>query len=388
MAHIADMLSYTKVDLLSLIVVGILIVKVAMGADKRFEIQIFQWMLVVIFGYIFVSSYSDIAHSGVIRTTMKREYYSNTAAFVLQVMYCYLWFIYSELCQKSKLTDKSYKRILWFLPVVLFAFVCSTTRKTHLIFYIDDNLLYHRGTMFWIQYVISYGFILCTSIKALFKAFRRKYYPQRAELLTLGSFILPPILFSIYQYLFTRSFMMGIGSTVAVLLVYISSQDLKITVDPLTQLNNKVQLVKYLVKKMADPPVDRDLYLYIMEADSLRRINNIYGRSEGDNALVRIANCLRQVAKGNHCFVSRYDGDEFVMLCELEKGASPDWVVDEISEILMEANKQEQSLYRLTLSVGYAKYDSDITDIPHFIHEAVKDLNRKKKEKKEKKDHE
>lgn len=384
MAHVSDMLSYTKVDLLSLIVVGILIVKVALGVDKRYEIQVFKWMLVVVFGFIFVSSYSDLAHTGVIRTTMRREYYSNSIAFILQVTYCYLWFIYSELCQKSKLTDKGYKRALWALPVVLFTVVCVTTKKTHFIFYIDDNFLYHRGVMFWLQYAVGYGFILCTSLKALCKAFRRKYYTQRKELLTLGSFILPPVIFSLYQYFVTRSFVMGIGITVAVLLVYISAQDAKISVDPLTQLNNRMQLVKYLAKKMEAPPSDKELYLYFMDADSFKRINNIYGRLEGDNALVRIANCLRQVAKGNHCFVSRYGGDEFVMVCELEKEASPEWIVDEIGEILMEANKQEQSLYRLTLSVGYARYDESIVDTPHFIQEAVKDLNVKKKEKKHK----
>ena len=239
--------------------------------------------------------------------------------------------------------------------------------------------------MFWLQYAIAYGFILSTSVKALYKAFQRKYYTQRAELINMGSFILPPVIFSLYQYFVTRSFVMGVGITVAVLLVYIGSQEAKISVDTLTQLNNKGQLIKYLSRKLVQPPKDRDLYLYFMDGDSFKRINNIYGRLEGDNALVRIANSLRQVAKGNNCFLSRYGGDEFAMVCELEKEASPEWIVDEINDILMEANKQEQSLYRLTLSVGYAKYDESIQDLPQFLHEAEKKLNQKKREKKEKK---
>ena len=78
------------------------------------------------------------------------------------------------------------------------------------------------------------------------------------------------------QVLFVGSPMISAGVTFASLQVYVSSREQLISVDPLTKLNNRMEMVRYLDNKMKNRSPGKDLYLFIMDLDYFKKINDKY----------------------------------------------------------------------------------------------------------------
>ena len=160
--------------------------------------------------------------------------------------------------------------------------------------------------------------------------------------------------------------------------VYIRSQSQLISIDPLTQLNNRNQLIKYLSNKIKYS--EKSLYLLIMDLDYFKKINDKFGHIEGDKALVCVSNTLKFVFNKKNMFIARYGGDEFIVICEDLEAYEIDNLCVTVNKQLAKANANKD--YVLKLSIGYAKYnDADLT-IQDFINLADEQLYMVKKSRK------
>lgn len=161
------------------------------------------------------------------------------------------------------------------------------------------------------------------------------------------------------------------GTTLSSLLVYMNTQETLISLDPLTGMNNRAQLLNHLSRRMR---ASQTLYLLILDVDRFKQINDRFGHVEGDRALVGVANALRRVCGRFGCFGARYGGDEFVLVYE-----PGDQSVTEINyAIHTELEAENRTLaprgYRIDVSIGCARYDERFADIPSFIAAADKEL--------------
>ena len=155
-----------------------------------------------------------------------------------------------------------------------------------------------------------------------------------------------------------------------------------ISIDPLTKLNNRKELMRTISRRMKSYRDDGpDLYLFMVDANLFKGINDTYGHLEGDKALKRIADAMREACKQlkRRATISRYGGDEFVIAAELEKGESPNELSSEINRILGCLNKVDNSPYELTVSIGIAKYDPFIGTVKQFVSMADEELYKIKK---------
>lgn len=81
--------------------------------------------------------------------------------------------------------------------------------------------------------------------------------------------------------------------------------------DALTQINNRRAFVSELTRAMA--AADREeLYLFLIDADDFKAINDQHGHDVGDEVLQFIAQCISQAAGEAHC--GRLGGEEFGMI--------------------------------------------------------------------------
>ena len=128
-----------------------------------------------------------------------------------------------------------------------------------------------------------------------------------------------------------------------------------VSVDPLTRLNNRKQLAYHYDhwQKSGD---GTDHYLFLIDADKFKSINDIHGHIQGDQALVRIAEALRLACRNlpGRANIARYGGDEFVILAETDK---PENLCTQIRERLSEINARDPVPYELTVSIGVTKVE-------------------------------
>jgi diguanylate cyclase (GGDEF)-like protein len=95
--------------------------------------------------------------------------------------------------------------------------------------------------------------------------------------------------------------------------------------------------------------------LLFCDLDNLKGINDTFGHREGDLALVRTADALEDTFRDSD-LLARLGGDEFAVLAW--EASLPDirTILARLTKNLEKANATE-SRYRLSLSVGVARYD-------------------------------
>lgn len=94
--------------------------------------------------------------------------------------------------------------------------------------------------------------------------------------------------------------------------------------DQLTQLPNRRFFIEQLALEVQRHQQEQQpIALLFVDIDRFKEINDSFGHSTGDLALVLVAQRLRQQI-GLHDFLARYGGDEFVILHQLDKAAPSD----------------------------------------------------------------
>jgi diguanylate cyclase (GGDEF)-like protein len=198
----------------------------------------------------------------------------------------------------------------------------------------------------------------------------------------MGLFPITPMVCGVLQAFFLTVPIMCYGATAAVLLLYITATENRISKDPLTKINNRQEMNRYLSQKMKSRTQKMDLYLLIMDVDNFKGINDKYGHVEGDRALVTVARALEISCSDakNRAFLSRYGGDEFIVVMEAENEQQVEETAAIIRDNITKLNEESGAAFKLEACIGYARYDFDNPEnIPQLIARADEKLYEMKK---------
>ena len=122
------------------------------------------------------------------------------------------------------------------------------------------------------------------------------------------------------------------------------------------------------------------LTLFMIDANKFKEINDTYGHTQGDVALERIAEALRNACAGMHfrTNIARYGGDEFALLVRSEDPQEIEDLHGRINQCLSDLNQETGSPYDLSVSIGIAQATKDKT-MKQLIQEADAMLYEEKK---------
>lgn len=365
---------YFELDFFCLLIVMTLFFRVIQTVDKQNSQRILVALMVSVMT-LCISDTLWVVLDFILPIEMNAlRYLIDIVYYLLAGFVSYLWFLYSEFTQQSSLVTSKRKKLLGALPVTAFNILLLTTPWTHLLFYIDEQGTFHHGSLYILQTTVLFGYLVFTSAKAFIRAQNKSDYANRSKYLTISSFCVFPMVCGIWQIFFTDSPVLSMGITLALLQVYINLQNEQISIDPLTQLNNRNQLLRYLSSKMKSANPEKKLYLLMMDMDYFKKINDQYGHVEGDKALIRVAAAIKKVCSRYRSFACRYGGDEFIIVCETSSEEQIRTLCTDLNQVLYEENKAAGASYYLHLSIGYAVYNEQMQTIPDFIHEADKML--------------
>ena len=142
-------------------------------------------------------------------------------------------------------------------------------------------------------------------------------------------------------------------------------------VDELTGLSNRrgFYILANQFINMANR-MDLKAVLIFADLDKLKMINDTYGHTEGDHALVDAAALLRSTSRSSD-ILARWGGDEFVVLAMRHKDDPVDTMVDRVKKKLDEFNALMSRNYELSISFGVAYYDPGLpVELENLVHQA------------------
>lgn len=300
-------------------------------------------------------------------------------AIVLSVITGF-WFVYTELSQGEEYITKQKNRLIALIPVLLMAVVIVV-----LFVFFPDTVLEGECTMTLTYYLVFLSvplvYVVVSTVRSLRRAFRKENYAFRTPYLASAAYPAALAVIGITQTLWLRVPMFCFGCAVMMLYVYITSLNNQVSIDELTKLNNRTQLKKYIAGDIPKQNTGRhDRYVLMIDLNKFKQINDQHGHIEGDNALKRAADALRLSCSGSSLrpFITRYGGDEFIIIAKTESEELVRELSSTIKETLIRLNKEAGSAYELTASIGYASYAGDIAGFQTALAQADEALYREK----------
>ena len=121
--------------------------------------------------------------------------------------------------------------------------------------------------------------------------------------------------------------------------------------DPLTGLLNRRGATEELARLLEDPRATPLVVLFI-DLDRFKLVNDSHGHAVGDRLLVEVATRIG-AAVPEGWIVSRFGGDEFVILCPRTSDPGP--AVEAVSEVLRERFRIDELELRVGGSAGIAR---------------------------------
>jgi diguanylate cyclase (GGDEF)-like protein/PAS domain S-box-containing protein len=156
--------------------------------------------------------------------------------------------------------------------------------------------------------------------------------------------------------------------------------------DSLTTLDNRYALKEYF-DKLSATLTRNDLYTLVMiDLNSFKQVNDLYGHNVGDDLLKAFAINLRKALRTDD-FCCRWGGDEFVLLlAQGNAGQSLDMVKENIGERLFELQNNiydiDEHKLSLSFSFGLAFYPNQSKNLEELISIADNKMFNNKKLKK------
>lgn len=141
-------------------------------------------------------------------------------------------------------------------------------------------------------------------------------------------------------------------------------------IDELTGLYNRRGFLAVTEQHVAAIRRDEKTPLVVYaDLDGLKEINDSLGHHEGDRALAKAAEILKETFRSSD-IIARLGGDEFVILAAIDPEESGEILMQRLREKFDASNAQRTRPYDLSVSVGVANFDEDRYSIEELMAQA------------------
>lgn len=273
---------------------------------------------------------------------------------LIAAIFIYIFFFWISFSREPSKKVRILAIDIPFLAILAFAL---TSPWTGLVFSVDAQGYYQRGvllpflSMATLAYVFAASFTCATRIK------HEALQDRRKRLSVLSCYCIPVIFGSLIQTSIYGISLVLPCSVLALFMIFLNEQYLKISVDSLTGLNNRGCFDRYLYSQL-EADNRHDLVLIMIDVNNFKMINDQFGHVKGDYVLKSIADILRNSATSKNVFLARYGGDEFAYILHRSQVTAQN-IIYEVKIELDDFNQKSNLPIKLGLAMGYAEYDID-----------------------------
>jgi diguanylate cyclase (GGDEF)-like protein len=369
---------YVGMYLFCMVIVGIIYTNILISGDNQLVKIWFRRANFVLFVYLLaemIRGYLNLIGGVDQRILLVVEI---TYAFVL-VSLVFIWAVSLWMRIRPDSTRSRMRNLLMHVPWLTLSILLFTSPWTKAFSYIRNGRM-HEGQLYGLQVPVMLVAQLVLLLVALVFLRYMEASTIRIEIVVAAVYPAAAMLmkwiadFRGYDYFPAAGVVMMIGS----LHLYLLELSHLVSIDPLTRTNNRNRLYNYIESKREQ---NVPFYLLMIDVNHFKSINNEYGHVEGDEALIRVSDALRQACQTltGKPMIARYGGDEFVIAAELRDDSEVEELIGSIHKNLQYFNEWAGVKYALSVSVGTTKVDADTKDVKEQIRKADQSLYEQKK---------
>ena len=292
------------------------------------------------------------------------------ASSITMTMSCFFYYYYSLKRVGLEFKNAKFWYISSFFAIGGSAILFIVSFWTGIAFYIDEAGLYQHGPLFYGDLIASYAYIICSFIFSLVKAYKSELLSDKRKYLTIALAVIPSVVLAILDSVLPFPNVLPTlfyGAVISLLILFASASAGRMTRDTLTGLLNRFAFDASLnrASKRRD---NGSLWLFVVDINRFKGINDTFGHSVGDVVLVKLATVLENVCEQSKAVVGRWGGDEFVIYGEFNEDESAKRLVRDLkTKVLTECNNDER--FVVSVSVGAAKL-REFESLKHLFDEA------------------
>lgn len=327
------------------------------AAQRRFNSLIFMMMLMLI-----VDAACWLIDGTRFLFARELNYAVESFYYVLHVLLPFLWALFVEGALSTDLKAAKQRVFILALPLVAAFVAVILNIRYEFVFSIDTQNVYHRESGFYVFAALSYSYLVYSSIRALIKARKAAWVDDRRRCYTMAFFAVLPSLGGLIQLFFYGVSLNWILASVSILLVYIDTQNRQISTDPLTGVNNRRELGKFLLRETGERDQARSgaVTLIMIDVDDFKQINDYHGHFYGDGVLINVAEILKTSCKNSNAFLARYGGDEFCIVLPPTLEMDVEQIIAQVQANVSDWNASHPDRKPIGLSIGFAEWDPQL----------------------------
>ena len=375
-----DAILYAEVYAICMIITGILLFWTKRSGTQSF-VELCLSRLLACFLINFSANFLFTLFDRILDldNAMVVSYVFKTLYHITLIIGVFIWCIYAEAQITEHHTGDKLRFRLIMVPAVIPVVLAILDLKSHQLFLIDAAGGYVRGSWFPFEMFYLLGFSVLFAVRLLLQCKKESEPLTRSHLAIAATFPLCILASWALSFAGEAFPVICVAIMVELLLLFLGTIMQQISIDKLTQVNNRQNLLGFMDYKLRNH--DHDVYLMMMDLDSFKQINDTYGHVEGDNALVHASKGIKEACGGYipRPYIARYGGDEFIIVIETADPKDVEILSESIQEKLVAFD--DVSPYALRMSIGIAKYTEGQTP-KELIHEADKMLYDIKKNRK------
>lgn len=340
-----------------IIVFLVMLVSDMSNANRQEKQVIFQRVLVVHILYFFTDIFYKGLEYDLFRFARPVTLLINTAEFVLVSALAIEWFFFIAAHTDMPMRRSRKGRRIIRIPFLAMLAVIVVAYLADPMFWLSETG--ERNRLFpMLMLVAPMIYFAWSTVYALIKAFRKEHRGSRKLLVLIALYPVSGMVLGSIQRHFPGSPLYNFGIMIVMVYVYIQNMKDQISTDPLTRLNNRTQLVKYVSQETGHHSEELRTYVVMVDVNDFKKINDSYGHAEGDRTLVLIAAALTEAGKRmkRHPFIGRYGGDEFILIVhcsEENEAAKLSLYIRGELDYLRNSNHVN---YELSVGIGYEEW--------------------------------
>lgn len=298
--------------------------------------------------------------------------------FLFQLLMLLEWSRYAYFRIYEKYLSKKAELFALLIPLSILGLCVVTTPLTGWCFYLDEENFYHRGFLLYPIMMIILGYLFAVSVAALVRRKKETLFDRKRECFVLSFFVIPPLLGGCIQYVFYGCNLVCPCVTLSALILFITAENQAISLDALTRLNNRGNLDRYLYTSLE---TGQTVSLIMLDINNFKAFNDRYGHAVGDTALIQTAGMIKNAFRDTSAFLSRYGGDEFVIVLTECEEQDVERAVEKLRESIELFNETHALPAALSVSIGFTVITiSDASDISRLLKEADEHMYREKRD--------
>ena len=302
--------------------------------------------------------------------------------YVFNVLIPFLWVMYIEIAVSAE-REKAFRKLkLLSIPMFALFLLIVVNLFTGSVFTIDETNVYARNDWFYAFAVVTYAYLIYASVLAIRAARRASWKEDQRRYYGLVFFVVLPGVAGIIQTFFYGVALIWVFTAISIMMMYIDSMNRQISTDPLTGINNRRELTRYILRETREPSQQGLLALIMMDVDDFKRVNDVHGHYHGDMVLSRVSEILKSSCKNTPAFLARYGGDEFCIVYPAENLREVENLIAKILRNAIRWNTIADDPVKIGLSIGYTTWRFDQSDtVDDFYRRADEKMYQVKNEK-------